>query len=122
MRAATLLVFSFSLVLVLAACEKKYFKPPVIDPNAAVSFSKDVQPVFTANCTGSGCHNGSQKPNLIDGKAYGSLVDEAYVDTLNPATSVLMVKLNTNMPQSGKLPAATIVKIQNWIKQGAKDN
>lgn len=121
MRIKSLLLILFIGAITFTSCEKKYFKPPVVDPNLPVSFTKDIQPIFTANCTASGCHSGNVAPNLIPEKAYGSLSDGAYTDTLNPAQSVLMIKLNSNMPPT-KLPASQINQVLTWIKQGAKQN
>jgi hypothetical protein len=110
-----------ALAIFFASCEKKFFKPPVVDPNIPISFTKDLQPLFTANCTLSGCHNGNVKPDLTPERSYNSLIDGGYTDTLNPSTSLIMIKLNTNMPPS-KLPAAEINKVLSWIKQGTKLN
>lgn len=74
-----------------------------------------------SECAGSGCHEGTAAPNLTTGKAYTNLVDGAYVDTLNAEQSILYLKLNSNMPPGGKLPAGDIAKILLWIKQGAQN-
>ena len=121
MRITSVRIKIFVVALLFASCEKKYFKPPVIDPNATISYTKDIQPLFTANCSLSGCHNGNVKPDLSGEKSYNSLIDGGYTDTLNPSTSLLMVKLNTNMPAS-KLPASEINKVLSWMKQGTKLN
>lgn len=105
----------------LSSCEKAYFVTPVFDPNASVSFANDLQPIFTSKCISSGCHNGAVSPNLTVGQSYSNLIDKGLVDTLNPAQSILMIKLNTNMPP-GKLPAADINKFLVWITKGAQEN
>lgn len=105
----------------VASCEKKYFKPEPVDLNAPVSFSADIEPLFQKECGSAGCHNGAVAPNLTTGNCYNALIEGAYVDTLKPAESLLMVKLNTNMPPQ-KLPAAEIAKVLKWIEQGAQAN
>jgi hypothetical protein len=104
------------------SCQKEYFETPVLDQNVPVSFSKDLQPIFTRGCALNGCHNKTISPNLLKGESYASLIDGGFVDTLIPEESVLMLELNGNMPPTGKLPAAELGKFLNWIKQGAKDN
>jgi hypothetical protein len=108
-----------------SACEKEYFKTeavPVVNLADTLSFSNVLVPILVKDCATSGCHSGSVPPNLSADKAYSSLVDGALVDTANAESCVLMVKLNSNMPPSGKLPAGDIQKFLIWIKQGALNN
>lgn len=121
MRMFKILIVFLFFMGVLSSCEKEYFTSPPFDPNASVSFANDLQPIFTAKCVASGCHNGAQSPNLLAGQSYANLLDKGLVDTLNPKQSILMIKLNTNMPP-GKLPAADINKFLTWITQGAQEN
>ncbi len=121
MRMFKILIVFLFFMGVLSSCEKEYFVAPPFDPNASVSFANDLQPIFTAKCIASGCHNGAISPNLTAGQAYANLLDKGLVDTLNPKLSILMIKLNTNMP-IGKLPAADINKFLTWITQGAQEN
>ncbi len=116
-------IFSFALIFfaLLSSCEKAYFIPPVFDPNASVSFAKDLQPILTAKCASSGCHNGSVSPLLVEGQSYSALIDKGLVDTTTPSQSILMIKLNTNMPPS-KLPVSDINKFLVWVTQGAQEN
>jgi hypothetical protein len=120
MRIITFIAVIALATVFVSSCEKKIFKAPVVDPNAPVSFTTEIQPLFTAKCAASGCHSGAISPNLTEGKAYSSLIDGGLVDTLNAATSVLYVKLTTNMPPT-KLPASDINKVLYWIKQGARE-
>ena len=53
----------FSISLVLSSCYKDVILPTVVStkPPQYVSFSNDLQPIFTTNCALSGCHvKGSQ--------------------------------------------------------------
>jgi hypothetical protein len=94
---------------------------------AAVSFSADIQPIFTASCALSGCHvAGAQTPNLSKGFAYQSLMDEDMVVPFDPTNSELMGwltgKLTPVMPLgSGPNPEIN-AKVSAWIYQGALNN
>jgi hypothetical protein len=108
-----------------------------------VSFSTEVQPIFTATCAGSGCHSrSSAQIDLTSGAAHASLVGVAsaaascspglLVQACNPtrAGSVLVDKLlattaspacaGTRMPKTGSLTTAEIDRIRDWIAQGAR--
>jgi hypothetical protein len=95
---------------------------------AKVSFSKEVVPLFVANCATSGCHTANHTaPDLEKDAAYNSLKTLKMIDIQNPENSILYEKL------TGKLvPAMPIGKQNNpsninnlvlaWIKQGALNN
>lgn len=114
-----LIIFIFSSLV--SSCQREYFKTPALDPNAQISFSKDLQPILASKCSISGCHNKSVSPNLLKDEAYLSLWEGGFVDTINAQGSILMLKLNTNMPV-GKLPLVDRNKFLLWMKQGAKLN
>jgi hypothetical protein len=105
-----------------------------------VSFTKEIRPIFGANCS---CHIGrsaAEGMNLAAGEAYGNLVnvvsnqsDLNRVEPGDPARSYLIHKLrNTQrsvggsgarMPFGGRaLPEATIQRIEKWIAQGAQED
>jgi len=100
---------------------------PVPIDTATISFSQEVQPIFTASCAKAGCHvSGGQTPNLSKGFAYQSLFDEDMIVPGDPTNSELMGwltgKLSPVMPLgSGPDPAINAV-IYNWILQGALNN
>jgi hypothetical protein len=105
----------------------------------AVSFEADVQSLFTANCTGAGCHGGSQSPTLLAGQSRSQLVDvpsEGCPSTLrvracsaSRAQSFLIDKIlsspssppcsGTPMPKGQKLTAAERQRIVDWVAAGA---
>lgn len=95
-----------------------------------VSFSKNVLPIFTANCSIAGCHSGSSPAanlNLTASVAYSQLMQKGsgYVDTTNPNYSVLYSQMNSvssPMPPTGKLDTCTINMVYKWIQQKAKNN
>ncbi len=133
----------FLLIVILAAfvnlyCsnDKSPTSPSVVKEDP--SFSADIQPIFTANCALSGCHNLTAQAglNLLQGQAYSNLynVSSTQVNTKkrvlpNDAdNSYLVIKIEgkqtvgSKMPLGGSLSDTNIQLIKNWINKGAKDN
>ncbi len=107
-------------------------KPPT---DAAVSFSKDIQPLFTRSCTD--CHGGSAGMFLDEGESYGNLVNvpatkgctsEMRVKPGDPDASVLYKRLTgsscgAQMPKKAPpLAVEEIALIRRWIESGAPNN
>lgn len=109
--------------------------------NIAVSFSGQVQPIFTQSCALSGCHAAASPQegmNLSLGAAYAAIVNvnSNQQPTLkrvlpgNPDLSYLIRKLEggpnislSRMPEGGPfLAQSTVNIIRNWITQGAPNN
>ena len=93
----------------------------------AVSFSKDLTPLLTANCAKSGCHSGSVSPNLSADNAFNSLVNGKLVDATNPEGSEVYLWLTGKHTPAMPLGATNNPSNINglmlaWIKQGAKNN
>lgn len=108
---------------------------------ATVSFSSQIQPIFSANCATSGCHAGARPQASLDlssGRAYANLVnvasatcsglervvpsrvDKSYI--INKLTGVGICS-GTQMPKSGgALPASQIDLVRAWICNGALNN
>lgn len=100
-------------------------------------FTREVQPIFTANCAFAGCHGGGAPTlgmDLTDGRARASTVDvdSAEVSELkrvkpgDSANSFLYQKISQDppsvgdrMPLGGALSAAQIETIRRWIDEGA---
>jgi hypothetical protein len=95
---------------------------------AKVSFAKDIQPLFTANCALSGCHVANHTPpDLEKNVAYNSVKLLDIVNTDNPESSVLYLKLTGKlipaMPPNGLSNPSNINNlVLAWIKQGALNN
>ncbi len=107
-----------------------------------LSHAQDIQPIWTSSCSGIGCHDSGQVPNLSDGQAYAALVEAvspvvgvAYVDPGNVAGSLLVTKLDCasapmnacltgccgTMPSgSSSITDAQFETIVAWIEQGAQ--
>lgn len=115
------------LVLALGGC----YYDEVIFPTAGevqgdVSFSADIIPIFSKDCSTSGCHStGGQKPDLSSANAYNSLLNGGYINISYPEESELylwMKGLKTvPMPISGSNAGYT-ANVLAWIKQGAQNN
>lgn len=110
-------------------------------PGDGVSFAAEVQPIFTNNCVGMGCHQppiNAATLNLTSGNAWAELVDvnsgqcanKLLVAPSQPGASYLMNKLQgvdlcfgTKMPKAGAaLPAEDIATISEWICRGAAND
>jgi hypothetical protein len=93
-----------------------------------VSFSKDMIPIFSKNCTMSGCHStGGQVPDLTANNARRSLFEQDLIDINDPANSEVMGWLTGTIKPAMPLGASTNPSNINalmlaWIKQGAKNN
>jgi hypothetical protein len=107
---------------------------------ATVSFSSQVQPIFTASCTAAACHGGimpAQGLDLTAGKSYSLLVGHAASECSNRTRvipsdvtgSYLWSKLTgtnmcfgSQMPKIGGLSQSQTDTIRAWICSGAKNN
>lgn len=124
-------MFTALCLLPLLSCTKDIGRKKVdcIIPET-VSFSKDIAPLFTANCSTSGCHSGNNPAgnlNLEASVAYAQLHKNGsgYIDTVNPKFSLLysqMVSVNTPMPPTGKLDDCKLNTVLKWLEQKAKNN
>jgi hypothetical protein len=106
--------------LFLFSCTYDTLVPEGINPNTPVSFSTDIQPIFTQNCVK--CHGGTTNPDLREGKSYASLTTGNYINTASPAESVLYVEMAPNGGMSSYSNASQAQLVLLWIQQGAKNN
>lgn len=81
--------------------------------DTGTSWSNEIQSIISTNCAVSGCHNGSQSPNLSN--LSGVQANKASVKTRTGSKS---------MPPNGRpgLSDEQIKKIACWVDDGAKDN
>ena len=113
----------FSVSLVLSSCYKDVILPATVStkPPQYVSFSSDLQPIFSTNCALSGCHvKGSQMPYLSADVSYQQLLG-GFVNTIKPDQSELYIQINGNM-QVHIPNADDRQKIYDWIRNGAPNN
>jgi hypothetical protein len=111
------------MVVGLTSCYKDVILPSVVSAKPAqyVSFSGDLQTIFTTNCALSGCHvKGAQVPYLTPDVSYQQLLG-GFVNTVKPQQSQLYVMINGNM-QVHIPDAADRQRIYDWIRNGAPNN
>jgi hypothetical protein len=117
-------------IFILAGCykDKTVLIIKTEEITTPVSFSKDIIPIFSKNCTMSGCHStGGQVPDLTANNARRGLFEQDLVDVNDPANSEVMGWLTGTIKPAMPLGAATNPSNINalmlaWIKQGAKNN
>ncbi len=113
-------------VFYFSSCEKYTFRvetlPPVdtggTDTTNYVSFSDEVQPVFTAKCIS--CHKGTRPPDLRAENSYKALTDGGFVSS--PAADSKLYKKIISSSHSSMTSQAEKNIIYLWIAQGAKNN
>ena len=110
-------------LVALFSCEYEKIIPDIPDPGTPVIYANDIQAIWNKSCTGVGCNGSGQKPqDLTTGNSYNILMNGGYVDTLQPAQSLIY----TVMATGGEMVMYTNAKdagtVLNWIRQGAKDN
>ena len=107
------------------SCTSDLIKPdlPTVKPGDTVSFSRNVQPIFTSNCLGSGCHGiGALPPDLSAANSYNSLNSLGDINTANPPKSKLYVYMAPGGNMSGHCTTDDAATVLTWIEQGAKNN
>ncbi len=135
MKKLLILLFTAS---TLVSCERKYIEPfPKATVVTKISYSQEIEPLFTPDCTI--CHyNGGTFPDLTIGASYGELLTgtpvictsyNSCLDTLNPTLSLLYVKLLPSPTCGARMPSmaspwssAKIQLVLDWIDQGAHNN
>ena len=123
-------IITFYVVIFLFSCESKNENKSVvniIDSNE-ISFKRDIQPLFVEDC--SECHDylsGNNAYKMLTTQKSSCKDSPNYIDTLNPKSSYLYVKLH-DVPVSGitmkgdHWTSENIEKLLKWIEQGAKNN
>jgi len=89
----------------------------------SVTFSKDIQPILTENCTNRGCHLGTEQVSLL---SYEDVIRNGYVEEGNPRDNVLYQAI-TDKNVDERMPPAPfpplkpeqLKLIHEWIYQGS---
>jgi hypothetical protein len=115
---------------ILSSCTSDYIvpeppSPPPPPPPAnepKISYSGEIQPVFTAKCMP--CHAaGASLPVLEAGKSYQSLMSiGGMVDTITPDNSEIYKAMKPGGSMSNYCKKANADSVHKWIRQGAKNN
>ena len=115
-RKSFILVSFLLFVIAFSSCEYKWIEGA--DPSATVSFSSDIQPIFTSKCVSCHSDGGIAPFSLEAGKSYESIDSEGLIDTANPGNSKLLSSHVTE-----KITANQAEQLLYWIQQGgANDN
>jgi hypothetical protein len=125
----TFIILGFCIIFI-TGCYKvtTYTVPTDVAVTTPVSLATDLIPIFSKNCSISGCHNsGGLKPDLSSDKVYNSLINGNYVDIGTPENSQvyqwLTGKKAVAMPVGAANNPSNINQlVLAWIKQGAKNN
>ena len=124
-------------ILGLAACGDLGDEPTLGTPDTTVSFSAEVQPIFTAHCALADCHGGAEPQlglSLVAGVSYAGIVNQPSVQEpelrlirpSEPESSYLYLKITgapaiegMRMPPGSALAQESAQMIRRWIVQGA---
>ena len=113
--------------IIATSCYYDELPPEPVTPiPESLSYSKDVQPLWDANCIS--CHkSGGTLPDLTAANSYLALTASSkYVIAGNATNSVLHKALigsgAPQMPTAGKLSDSKIALIDKWITDGALNN
>ena len=93
-----------------------------------VSLKNDVQPIFDRDCALAGCHVApippGHHPNLTAGSSHQALTAGGFINTADPANSILYLSVNGGGMPAGRAPLSENDKkiILGWITEGAKNN
>lgn len=109
--------------------------PPTDGGNMRASFTAIQDSIFNLSCAFSGCHGGTQNPELTQGEAYDNIVEEfslgrpllQYINPGQPDSSYLYLKLigdpsiaGQQMPRGGDpLKQSMLDSVRVWIENGA---
>ncbi len=115
-------LFIIMITLFWSSCTSDTLVPEVL-PNTPVSFTGQIQPIFDASCSKSGCHaTGMVAPDLTAGKSYSSLMSMNLIDTVSPQQSTLYQEVKPGGGMSSYCTQTQSQLILKWIEQGAKNN
>ncbi len=124
LKRITLAVVILIILALLSSCENNHVeeaKPAgTINPcdTIVVKFNSDLVSIFTAKCATSGCHDGSNDPDLTS-NLYSNL--QSSIGDGKFKTKVLDER---SMPQAGSPPLSTAeyLKIKCWFENGHLNN
>ncbi len=108
-------------VYLLSGCTKDTIVPIDIE-DKVFSFTEDIEPLLSKDCSASSCHGGSVEPGL-NMNAYENLLNGGYIVT-NPdkaEDSKLYKKLN-GTHDDGRISGLTKRSLELWMEQGAENN
>ena len=106
------------ILLIFSACQNKKEEQLYSGGNDCsgvnATFSATVQPIIQANCTLSGCHDGSSTNGPGPLTSYDRVKDAS--------ARIRRVVISREMPKGGSLSAEQIKSIVCWIDSGTPNN
>jgi formylglycine-generating enzyme required for sulfatase activity len=85
---------------------------------AAVDFTKDVAPIYETYCLS--CHGAGSGGNRINLTSRQAMLESKVLVPGNPQASRVYTSVqNGSMPPGGKLPAASVEILRQWVQEGA---
>ena len=113
------------IITIAASCQYKFIVEPVVpppDPGDTISFSEQIEPIFTdIDCVA--CHKAGQtKPDLTTGNAYNSIITMNLANTDDPESSIIYVKPLPTGDHYKKYSSSEAAFVLQWIDQGALNN
>ena len=127
-------VFGVALLFSMGGCKDEITVPdvdPIIFPDASVSYSQHIQPLFQQACAVGGCHAGStaQAGLNLSPPSYNNLMNHVprLVTSGLSGNSLLIQRLEgtiqPRMPLNGSpLNSNQLNGIRKWIDEGALNN
>ena len=105
--------------VLLSSCEYETIEP--IDPEIPeiVSFSSDLQPIFTVKC--SGCHPTMGGLDLTEGYSYNS-INDGRINSNTPPESLIYTKPSPTGTHPAKYSTTESALVLSWIEDGANNN
>jgi len=102
--------------------DQVYVAPAELPPEP-VSFSAEIQPIFTAKCIS--CHSGGSPAaglDLSEGNAYNSINDPKYINLSTPAESLIYTKPDPAGSHFQKYSTTEAAIVLKWIEEDAPNN
>jgi len=108
-------------MLLFFSCTSELIKPePTTKPGTNISFSADIQPIFTNKCVG--CHGvGATPPDLTSANSFNSINNLGLINTADASKSTLYVQMSSGT-MSAYCTTSDAAMVLAWIQQGAKNN
>jgi len=113
--------FNIGIMLLLMFTTSCYYDQVYIaPPEREISYSTDIQPFFDLKCAS--CHPDDSQPDLQPGLSYNSLSSGDYINTSDPSSSKLYVKISAGGSMENFATDAERAITLKWIEQGANNN
>ena len=118
------LLASVLIISLFTSCEYEFIEPEKVVIPDFVSFSEDIIPIFSNNCSISGCHAaGFGVLDLSADNAYDDLIRKGQIDIDVPEQSGIYQKLSdANGTHQGRSTPTEQATILEWISKGAQNN